>query len=263
MVTPRPKLRSTVDLVAVSAVMQARLQRSAFFLLLAVAQPAIFLALTILASERRGRLDYGHVAIGVALLAVWATTVWQAGLVLRLETWFGTLAGVVSRAPSLLAVLAAKCLGVTLQATIAIVATIAGTSLAFGRTVTIEHPLAFAAGSIAVVASAMTLGLLLSSLLLLTRSGIRIAEALIYPGFLLSGLLVPVSVLPEWARPVANGMSLYWGGRILRAAADGSAQDATAWILLAATTAAYALAAMLAFRRVMERARRVGSLDLV
>ena len=99
--------------------------------------------------------------------------------------------------------------------------------------------------------------MLLSCLFVLTRAAPRIAEALTYPVFILGGLVVPLSLLPSWARPVSAGVPLRWGGELLRAASAGKPQELRAWLLLLATTTAYALVARVLFGRVVMRSRRV------
>lgn len=140
--------------------------------------------------------------------------------------------------------------------------TISVTAALLGHPIAIADPAQFTAALVAVLASALVLGLLVSCLFVLTRSAGRISEAIMYPVFILGGLLVPLSLLPDWVQPLSAIVSLRWGGELLRAAATGEAQSAEAWLMLAITTAAYGLLARFLFRRVLDRVRRDGTLEL-
>jgi ABC-2 type transport system permease protein len=245
-----------------SAALQLRMQRSALLVIGGVVQPAAFLAMTLLARRGSHHVDAAGLALGMALVGLWGTTIWQTGNVLRGERWLGTLAPIIARPTSLAVVLLGKSAGSTLRATVFVVPTVVVASLAAGEPIPAHRPLPLLAAALAVLASAAVFGMLVGCLFLLTRSAGRIAEAATYPVFILGGLVVPLSLLPGWVRPLADGVSLHWGAELLHAASAGSAQSAHAWLLLLATTCAYALLVSLLFHRVVDRARRDGSLDL-
>lgn len=163
---------------------------------------------------------------------------------------------------SLGTVLVGKSIGATLRSALFIVPTVAVASLAAGHAIPIRDPLPFTVATVAVLASASVLGMLLSCVFVLTRAAPRVAEALTYPVFILGGLVIPLSLLPSWVRPLSVVISLRWGGELLRAASRGSAEELRAWVLLLTTTAAYATLAWLLFERVLRKARRDGTLEL-
>jgi ABC-2 type transport system permease protein len=256
-----PGHRWTLDVLLSSALVQARLMRSPVFVVLGIVQPAAFLVVTILA-RRSPAVDLSQAGLGAGLLSIWAATVWQSGLILRAETWEGTLGPIVSRPAGLAVVLLGKSVGATVRAAVFIGATVAIVSALLRHPIEVDRPLPFAAALAAVLASATVVGMLLSSLFLVTRAANRIAEALMYPVFILGGLLVPLRLLPHWIRPLADLVSLRWGVDLMRAASSGAAQPGRAWLWLGVTTAVYAVLARVAFRRMLVRARSVGSLEL-
>ncbi len=247
--------------VVVSARVQLRSQGPLAVVMAGVVQPAVFLSITMLASAQTAVST--RTAVGCGLLGLWGATVWQFGLVLRNERQLGTLPGIICRPTGLVPVLIGKSLASVARSTLLIVLTIGVLTSAVGTPVRIGSPALFVVTLLATLGSAATLGLLLSSVFLLTRAAIRIAEALTYPVFILGGLLVPVDVLPGWARPLSTVVSLHWATELLADAAAGRAQQALHWGLLGLTTAGYALAAGFALRAVLRRVREVGSLDLV
>jgi ABC-2 type transport system permease protein len=253
---------SALSVVFASAWLQVRGDWHATNFILGVIQPASFLLITALAAEGTGRVDLDDAALGAGLVALWGATVWASGFVLASERWQGTLSQLLPRPVGLGVVLWGKTLGATLRSSILIGATVTVTAAVLGHRIRVEDPAQFFAALVAVLASALVLGLLVSCLFVLTRSAGRISEAIMYPVFILGGLLVPLSLLPEWAEMLSVVVSLRWGGELLRAAAAGDPQSGTAWLMLALTTAAYGALARLLFHRVLDRVRRDGTLEL-
>lgn len=252
----------TASVLVASARLQVRADWHAANVILGVVQPASFLVITALASKGTGRVNLDDAALGSALVALWGATVWASGFILSAERWQGTLSQLVPRPVGLGTVLWGKTLGATLRSALFISVTVSVTAALLGHPLTIADPAPFTAALVAVLASALVLGLLVSCLFVLTRSAGRISEAIMYPVFILGGLLVPLSLLPDWVQPLSAIVSLRWGGELLRAAADGQAQSAEAWLMLAITTAAYGFLARFLFRRVLDRVRRDGTLEL-
>jgi ABC-2 type transport system permease protein len=244
-----------------SARVQMLSQRPLSVMMSCVVQPVVFLWVTMLAGGRSTVST--REAVGGGLLGLWSATVWQFGLVLRNERRLGTLPGIVCRPTGLTVVLVGKSLATVVRSTVLIVVTIGLFTAATGAPLRIAAPLAFAATLLTATASAAVLGLLLSSVFLLTRSALRIAETLTYPVFILGGLLVPVGVLPSWAQPLSTVVSLHWATELLAEAAAGRAQRPAQWMLLLATSVSYAVLSWVALRAVLRRVRAEGTLELV
>jgi len=253
---------TALSVVLASAWLQVRGDWHATNFILGVIQPSSFLLITALAAEGRGRVDLDDVALGAGLVALWGATVWASGFILAAERWQGTLSQLLPRPVGLGVVLWGKTLGATLRSSLLIGASVTVTAALLGHRIRIADPLPFLAALLAVLGSALILGLLVSCLFVLTRSAGRISEAIMYPVFILGGLLVPLSLLPEWAQTLSAIVSLRWGGELLRAAAAGDAQTGQAWLMLLVTTAAYGALARVLFHRVLDRVRRDGTLEL-
>ncbi|MBT2365570.1 ABC transporter permease [Streptomyces sp. ISL-10] len=217
---------------------------------------------TLLAAGENSVLTAGHVQLGCGLLALWSCAIWQTGLILREELWQGTLPGLMVRPSGLGLILFGKTVGIAACCAVLIAATVTGAGVLTGHPLHLAHPLPFTLAALAAFSSALVLGLLLSCLFLLTPAAIRVAEALIYPMSILGGMIIPVTLLPGWLQGVPNIISLRWAAELMIAAADGETQRTGAWLMLLATTACYALATVLAFRLVLHRARKRGTLAL-
>lgn len=196
----------------------------------------------------------------VFLTALWGSTVWTSGGVLRRERTYGTLARCVCGLHSPYLVLLGKSLGATLYNVGATLVSTTVTVLALRLPVQLAHPVWIVVALVVLVGSATTLGALLSCLFLVTRHGLIWSGALIYPVFLLGGLLIPQETLPELLRWVPAVLSLRWVNEFL----SGLSGDTVAVSRLgvaAVLTAGYAVLAGLAYRWAVTRSRNQGALD--
>jgi ABC-2 type transport system permease protein len=253
---------TAIRVVVTSGALEIRGRQHPATLILSVVQPASVLLVAAFAGRGTGRVDVAAAALGSGLVALWGATVWSAGSILRRERWEGTLPRIVASSAGLGPTLLGKTLGATIRTTVLISGTVVVTAAALGHSIPIRRPVPFLAALTLVVASAVALGLLLSCLFVLSRSAPRISEALMYPVFILGGMLVPLSLLPGWVRWLSALVSLRWGAELLRAATAGAHQAWPSWLALAATTIAYAVLARLSFERVLDLARREATIDL-
>ena len=91
----------------------------------------------------------------------------------------------------------------------------------FGIPFTIEHPFAFVVAVPATILGLGLLGLVFASTFVLYRHANALSNMLEWPVLLVTGMLVPLSLLPGWAHPIAWALSPTWGVRAIRAAALG------------------------------------------
>ncbi|HEX6969474.1 MAG TPA: ABC transporter permease [Micromonosporaceae bacterium] len=231
-------------------------------LIIGVVQPAVFLMVTLGANPDLSPAQATRLVVAVVLTSLWASIVWMAGGILQRELELGTLAAnVASPHPGFL-VLLGKCLGATVRTIGAILLATTATLVVMGASIRLDRPVLLGVGLVTVVLSGTALGMLLSCLFLLTRYGAHLSSALMYPIFILGGLMIPVDLLPPVVRPVSTVISLRWAQEFLAGAAAGSARI-PAFVLLVGLTVAYFAVAIWTFNVVVDRARRRGTLELV
>jgi len=231
-------------------------------LVIGVIQPCVFLLVTLGSIGDRVEAEGTRWATAVVLTSLWAATVWIAGSILRIEKLMGTLARSITSVQPGFLVLLGKSLGATARSLVIIVGATGVTLLATGTAVHVDRPAWFALGLLAAAASGVALGMLLSCALLLTLHGTEVAAALMYPVFILGGLMIPVEALPAPVRWIPATISLSWAQRFLTGAASGEVPF-IALGMLVALTVLYFACALVAFSRIADRARRKGTLDLV
>lgn len=256
------RLSSAVGLVGASARYQMRMVRAhPLFLIGGVLQPAVLLIIMFLAYGRPTGERAAAIASAVMLMAYWGSTVWQGANALRRERFYGTLVGVMRGVRDPFLVVLGMSLGASLAPALLTAVTVLVMLVLLGASVVVAAPAWFAVGIAAAVLSGTALGTVLSSLFLLTRHGNQLSSALLYPVFLLAGLLIPVEFFPVAVRWVSWFISLRWAQQFLVSAAHGH-PDFAALGLVVALTLAYAVAGMVAFRRIDHLVRRRGTLEL-
>jgi ABC-2 type transport system permease protein len=249
-------------IIAESARMQALAVRSHPMVPLStIVQPAVFLVIFLNRHGHGSPAGRAGVVIAVLLSCLWNATLWAAGGTLRREVADGTLARNLTGAVSPRLVIGGKCMGSTLLVLGLLLGTsavtVALTRIPF-RPSGIPY---FVLGFVLVAASATALGFVLCSVFVLTRHAVQVTAALAYPVLILAGLLIPVSILPAPLAWLPRLISLYWAGKLLDSAAAGSFGPLPA-LFLTLLTIGYFWAGSVLFGRVVDRARRKGTLDL-
>jgi ABC-2 type transport system permease protein len=105
------------------------------------------------------------------------------------------------------------------------------------------------------------MGYLLSPVFVLTRHATHVTAALTYPVFILSGLMIPSNLLPVPMTWLSRPISLFWANRFFTTLAQGS-PDAMALVAVAALTAGYFWIGSALLDRLIDRARRAGTIDV-
>jgi ABC-2 type transport system permease protein len=195
---------------------------SRFYLMTSIVQPVIFATIAFFlfrAGAREESLLY--VSLGAGLMGIWSTTLFASGGMLRWQRNVGTLELVVAAPPPLLLVLGPMSIGIGAVGLYSVAATLFWGWAFFDVPLTIEHPLLFALALPATVVALGSLGLVLAASFIHYRHTNALGNLLEYPVWLVSGLLVPLSLLPSWATPVAWAIAPTWGVRAVREAALG------------------------------------------
>ena len=203
------------------------LTHSLFFVLISVIQPVIFASIAFFMVEsgnREGTLLY--VALGAGLMGIWSATLFGSGGAIQWQRWQGTLEVLIASPASFLLVLAPLTLATATIGLYSIVMTLVWGRLFFGVPLQFEHPLQLVVALPVTVVSLGLLGLVLASTFVLYRNANAFANLLEYPIWLITGLLVPLSLLPGWVEPISWTLAPTWGVRAIRDAAITEAGSA-------------------------------------
>jgi ABC-2 type transport system permease protein len=198
------------------------LTMSAFFILTSVIQPVIFASLAFFmfkAGARPGSLLY--VALGAGLMGIWSSVLFGSGGAIQWQRWQGTLEVAIAAPARFVLILLPMTLSTSVIGLYSLSATLLWGKLFFGVPFELERPLLFVLAVPATVIGLGFLGLVLASTFVLYRNATALSNLLEYPVWLATGLLVPLSLLPSWSRPIGWVLAPTWGIRALRDAAFG------------------------------------------
>jgi ABC-2 type transport system permease protein len=195
---------------------------SIFFVLISVLQPIIFASIAffmVQSGAREGTQLY--VALGAGLMGMWSSTLFGSGGVIQWQRWQGTLELLVGAPPPFIVTMVPLTLATASIGLYSVVATLFWGWALFDVPLGLEHPLLFALALPATTVALGLLGLVLASTFVLYRHASAFSNLLEYPVWLVSGLLVPVSLLPGWAEPISWVVAPTWGVKAVRESALG------------------------------------------
>lgn len=211
-----------------------------------------------------GRPDLGAFAVvGPWLVGVWQLANFVAGETLNVERYRATLEHLVAAPASTVGVVLARVAAVMLVSLLGLVEAVL-VALAFGRPVTVHHPVVLAWAAVLTLAAATATSLVLVALYVASRSARTYQNSVSYPVLVLGGAVVPVTLLPEMVQPLSRLVFLSWAGDLLRASlAPGPVPDLllSSVALVGLTLGGGALGGWMVLRA-LRRARVDGTLAL-
>jgi ABC-2 type transport system permease protein len=236
---------------------------SGFFLLTSAIQPVIFATIAFFmfkAGAREGTLLY--VSLGAGLMGIWSATLFASGGAIQWQRWQGTLElSIASPAPFLLVLLPMTLASATIGL-YSLTGTLLWGRILFGVPFELDKPLVFLLAIPATVIGLGLLGLVMASTFILWRNANALSNLLEYPIWLVTGLLVPISLLPGWVTPLSWVLAPTWGVRAIRDAALGGGDPLAAIGMCLALGALYLGIGALTVRHFEQLARNRATLSL-
>lgn len=238
------------------------MSRSPLEITFAVLVPLVYATLAVYLFRAAGDPDRLLTAsVGAGLMGIWSSVLFGSGGAVQNQRWLGTLECLVVAPTRLPLVLLPITLATSVVGTYSMVATVVWGRLLFGVPLQFAHPVLFLPAVAGCVLALGAMGLLLAATFVLMRNANALANALDAPVWLLSGMLVPITVLPAWTHPLSWALPTTWGARAVHAATAGGAVAAPLGLALG-LGALYALLAVAVLGRVEARARAAATLAL-
>jgi ABC-2 type transport system permease protein len=212
-----------------------------------------------------GRVDDPDVMVyaglGAAVMGIWSVVTTTASGLLQRERWLGTLELLVASPTRFALILVPVTTAMASLGLFSLGSTLLWGRLLFGISVPIESPLLFALSVIVSIFSIALLGFLLSVAVVRYRTAWAMGNLLEYPGWLLCGFLVPLSLFPGWVTWIAYALPPTWGMAGIREAAAGGSPWSDIALCLG-TGLAYGAVGWLLSETVLRSARRHATLSL-
>lgn len=212
-----------------------------------------------------GRDDLtGYAVLAPALIAVWALALLSSGEVIEEDRGQGTLELVVGSPTPFPLVVLARVLAVTLVSLVGFAEVWLVSWALFGVVVEIHHLWVFALTVVATAVATAGTATIMASLFIVTRTPRTFQNSLSWPFYVLGGVLVPVTFLPDWLEPISAIVFLSWSADLLRATLEPEPIDdvgARLGMILLLGTCGFAIGFGL-LGRMLRQARRKATLGL-
>ena len=198
------------------------LSLSGFFILSTVVLPVFYATIAYFmfrTGSRPGSLLY--VSLGAGMMGIWSSTLFGSGGLIQWQRWQGTLEYVIGVPTPLILVVLPMTIATASIGLYSVTTTLIWGWLFFGTPLHLVHPGWFVLALPAAVLTLGLLGLVLASTFVLMRNANSLSNLLEYPVWLVTGLLIGISLLPVWTRPISWALPPYWGVLALRHAALG------------------------------------------
>ena len=207
-----------------------------------------------------------YLVLGSGLMGMWGTTIYASANSIGFDRWNGTMESTLAAPIPLSWIALGRVLFNTLQgvlnAVFILVIGLAWFRVGFG----LANPAAFFLASVATFLSLSSFGLLMTTIILLSRKGGFITNSMEIPVYIATGTMFPVILLPIVYLPFAFMLAPTWGIDAIRLAALQGyvGLPTTYWedmLIMAAETLAYVGLAFFLFKKVEAYAKRIGTLE--
>ena len=238
------------------------LSASPFMVVTAAVWPLVYATLAFLmfrATHQAPSLLYA--ALGAAVMGIWSTTATSAGGAVQQQRNWKVLELLVAAPSPLILVLAPITVAIAGIGVYSIVTTLLWGRLLFGVPFHVLHPALFLVSIPAAVLSIGLLGLVLASTLVLYREASAFSQMLEYPVWMITGMLIPLSLLPGWIHPISWVLAPTWGMRAVRRAALGGSVG-TPLLMCVLLTVVYTVLAVVLLHHFEHLARDRATLSL-
>ena len=195
---------------------------SGLFVFTSLVEPLIIATLAFYmfkAGGRPGTLFYA--ALGAGVLGIWSSTLFGSGGAIAWQRWQGTLELIVAAPPPLILIVVPMTIATSTIGIYSLTATLLWGKLLFHIPFHLAHPWLFALALPSAVIGMGLFGLLIASSFVLYRAANALSNMLEFPIALVTGLMIPLALLPTWLHPVSWALAPTWGVRAIRRAALG------------------------------------------
>jgi ABC-2 type transport system permease protein len=247
------------------SILQLRMfRKNPGYLLLFLAVPFFSLIFLSITGNDQNTTVLSRAILAPGIMGLWMIAVALADMIIILERGYGTLEFIVAAPAVLSRIIAGRILTVTILGLVTILEAIVLARIAFGHSIQIFHPLVFAiALAIDAFATAGT-AIALTGFFLAFRPASRYVNALGYPFYILGGVILPISYLPAWIRPLSYVVYLHWTSSMIYASVvRAPVQDLAGSIAIAVVIACVSyVSGDLLLRKVIRRLRVTGTVGL-
>ena len=237
------------------------LARSSFNGVLGILYPLFFATIAFFLYQEGSPHALLYASLGASVMGIWSATSTAAGSALQRERWHGTLELLVAAPVHFSVVMLPVTIAMSTIGLYSMAATLLWGRLLFGIELHIVHPLLFCLAVPVTIVSIGMLGFLMAVAFVRYRTAWALGNMLEYPVWLICGFLVPLTLLPDWVRPISWLLAPTWGINAIRESALGGSPMADIAVC-AGLGAVYTAVGILAVDALLRSARARATLAL-
>lgn len=181
--------------------------------------PFLFTAVMLMMYPEKSDTIVLQAILGGGVLGMWGNTLFASSFTLMYDRMNGTLDTILQSPTELYDVIVGRTLWNTTIGLLNMVLVYVFAELVFMTPVTVAHPLMFAVTLVVTLASLASIGMMFSLAFVLSRRSYVLTSILEYPIYVLSGAIVPITLLPSFLQPISMVLPPTWGVEALRASA--------------------------------------------
>jgi len=163
-----------------------------------------------------------YAVLGGGMMGMWGNTLYGSGFALAFDRWNGTIEYVLATPSRLVWIIAGRSASNAVLGLVNALAILAVVMIGYGPLLAVADPILFLVALILTLASLSTLGVVLCSAFLLSRSASVMTNGLEFPIYVASGSMFPIALLPFWSHPLSLSLGPTWGIDAMRYAADST-----------------------------------------
>ncbi len=184
-----------------------------------IVAPFLFTAVMLMMYPEKSDTIVLQAILGGGVLGMWGNTLFASSFTLSYDRMNGTLDNILMSPSDLYHVIAGRSLWNTFIGLLNMLLVYVFAELMFSAPVVIAEPFAFVLILMVTLLSLASIGMLFSLAFVLSRRSYILTSILEYPIYVLSGAVVPITMLPEWSQPISMVLAPTWGVEALRASA--------------------------------------------
>lgn len=206
-----------------------------------------------------------YAVLGGGMMGMWGTTVYGSGTSIMFDRWNGTMEATLSAPSPLIWIVMGRVIFNTLEGMVNAIFILFIGLMWFRVGVSIYEPLQFSIATILTFISLSAVGLILSSVYVLTRKAGFLENGLEIPVYIATGTMFPIALLPFYVQGFSFALGPTWGIDAIRISAiQGYLGFSTGYVLdliiMCLETAVYFFLSFILFTKVESRAKINGTL---
>ena len=228
--------------------------------------PFTFTLVTLMIFPERSGSIVLYAVLGGGVLGMWSNSLRASGFSINYDRMVGTLESLMITPTPLMYVIGGRAIWNALIGLLNSLLVFVLAEIVFQVEIKLADPLLFFVALVLVLLALSTIGLFLAAFFVFTRASSVLTQIMELPIFVISGALIPISLMPQWSWPLSFAFGPFWGVDALQISAGMASTNPLSMgyvgdliMMLMITIVLLSFTAVL-FMKMDDKARKSGSL---